>query len=61
VREPTPANHTRVRINVCVKGMDFGADNLWRLVEWMEAQRLFGADHVDIYVLEVRSSKVLVN
>ncbi|VDM68872.1 unnamed protein product, partial [Strongylus vulgaris] len=36
-------------VAVCVKGMDFQTDVSVRLVEWLEAQYLFGASNVTIY------------
>lgn len=57
---PTAVPSTQ-RIVVCVKGLDFDVDNSRRLVEWLEAQRLMGADKVMMYAYSMhwRTARVL--
>ncbi|XP_067005615.2 uncharacterized protein [Anabrus simplex] len=48
---------SRRNFAVCVKGMDFlDQDISLRLVEWIELNRLLGADHFFIYVYSVHSN-----
>ncbi|CAG0895252.1 unnamed protein product, partial [Cyprideis torosa] len=46
---------------VCVKGIDYIEDRTFRLVEWIEGQKLMGANHIDTYVFELlpNNSRIL--
>uniref|UniRef100_A0A0N5AL01 Glycosyltransferase family 92 protein n=1 Tax=Syphacia muris TaxID=451379 RepID=A0A0N5AL01_9BILA len=49
VRKNNSPKIEKTGIAVCVKGLDFLRDISTELVEWIEAQYLFGAEHITVY------------
>ncbi|KAF4532512.1 hypothetical protein B566_EDAN007627 [Ephemera danica] len=50
---PTLTQGTRNSVAVCVKGLDFEEDRSVRLVEWLEINRLLGANKLVVYLYSV--------